>query len=359
MKWAVSLLILGAIGVIAVHLAGAPAETGSTAVLGMRPFETTRIDGEAWPKRLFDPSGFEQIMSAPPRRIASTSLGSDEILCALFDDEPERIVALTTMAADTGISNCHDLVPPGTARFAGSLESVIETEPDLVICSPGTRAEIIRIFVSAGIPVVRFGRWSTLEDLKGNIRLIGKAVGRRERAEEIVAWMDRRIRRVEERVAGRPRPRVLYWNPNGFTTGGETTMGEMIVRAGGINVAEEAAITRTMQLPTEFAVSLEPDVILISTRAVVRTIRGIEPSDSPVREIMNDPRWKDAPAVKNGRVHVVKAGWATSVSHYPVLALEAMARSFHPDVFADGDTVSVESELYAALHPTLVRKRTP
>lgn len=353
---ATGFLILGGAGVIAVPPLRPDAK--GTAIIGMRPFETTRIDGETWPKRLHDPSGAEQMLPSPPRRIASTNLGSDEILCALLPDEPERIAALCISATDTTISNCYDLAPPGTARFAGSVESSMEVEPDLVIFSPGIRAEFVRLFVSAGIPALRFGRWSTLDDLKGNIRVIGKAIGKEKRAEEVVAWMESRIEFVKKRVAGRSRPRVLYWNPNGTTTGKETTMGEMIDIAGGINVAEEASLNRTTQLPIEFAISLEPDVILCSTRTVVRTVRGVEPTDSPVQEILNDPRWKDAPAVRNRRVYAVKAAWTTSVSHYAVLGLEAMARSFHPDAFSEGDTFSAEAGLLASLHPDLARRHS-
>ncbi len=359
----IAVSMLAVLGVIALFVI--PGE-GGTPILGMRPYETTRIDDpngpggdpapDGFPKRLFDPSGAEQILPEPPRRIASMNLGADEILCALLDHELDRIAGLTISASDTSISNCYDLAPPGSARFAGAIESVIEVEPDLVITSPGTRAEIVRALVSGDIPVVRFGQWSTLEDLKENIRLIGRSVGKNERAEEIVGWMEGRIRMVAARVAGRPRPRVLFWNSTGHTTGRNTTMGQMIELAGGLNVAAEAGIDRSTPLPTEFALALEPDVILCSTRSVVRTTRGYEPAGSPAREFLDDPRWRNSPAVKNRRVYAIKAGWSTSVSHYAVLALEAMARGIHPEAYTDTDMMSAEDALYTALHPDLVRR---
>lgn len=345
------LLILGAVGVIVIPLVHPDAK--GTAVLGSRAIEVTRIEGESWPKRLIDPSGVEQILPGPPQRIVSTFLGADEIILTLLADEPERIAAVTSSADDTTTSNCADLVPPGKARYYSTIESALEVEPDLIIAAGMTRAAFVRTYVSAGIPVIRAGLYYSMEDLKGNFRLIGKAIGKEKRAAVVVTWMEDRIKYIEEKVVGRPKPRVLYWNPNGFTTGRNSTMGEMMTIAGAINVAEEAGIDRTIQLPIEFAVSLEPEVILISSRAVVRTYRGIEATDSPVQEILHDPQWKDAPAVRNGRVYAVKAAWLNSISHYPIVGLEAMARVFHPEAFPEGDVGGLESALLANLHETL------
>ncbi|MFB6157192.1 MAG: ABC transporter substrate-binding protein, partial [Haloferacaceae archaeon] len=50
-------------------------------------------------------------------------------------------------------------------------------------------------------------------DVLDDVERIGAALGREERAAELVAGFRRRVERVEERVAGRPRPRVavLDW----------------------------------------------------------------------------------------------------------------------------------------------------
>ena len=59
-------------------------------------------DGE-WPRALVDGLGTEVTIAAPPQRIASVSLASDEVLLSLV--EPERIAAVTAFGQDPAISN--------------------------------------------------------------------------------------------------------------------------------------------------------------------------------------------------------------------------------------------------------------
>ncbi|MGH8577001.1 MAG: ABC transporter substrate-binding protein [Gammaproteobacteria bacterium] len=320
-------VLLAAVGLLAFRAGSSPI---GPAVLGVRAFEETRVEGASFPKRLRDPAGAVQEIARPPQRVVSTILAADEILTALLP--PDRLVGVTRLADDSEISNCADSTPPDAVRIhTADAEVVLALEPDVVFVAGYSRAEVVRLLVSSGVPVIRFGRYGSLDALQDNVRIAGAAVGAETRALEIVAEMDRRVAAVRRRVAGLPRPRVLYFTPSGFTSGPGTTIDEMIETAGGANVAAEAGLRGPVRISTEVALGLQPNVILLSGWR--RDGNGVD----PVRELLEDPLWRDVPAVQAGRVHALRGAWLTTVSQYAVRGVEEIARILHPEAFAQAD----------------------
>lgn len=314
--------VLIALGVVAFA-----ATSGATrlSLLGARPFHATQVVGQDFPKRLIDPSGVPQTLAGPPNRILSAVLASDEILTDLVP--PKRLAGVTYLVDEPGLSDVAKLLPPDLPRIHAEVETMLALRPDLVVLASYTRATTVRLLVSAGVPVVRFEWYRSFADIMGSIRMLAAAVGSDDSGVRLVDDMRRRIADVEERTQGLARPRVLYYGGGGYSAGQDTLIDAMITLAGGHNVARDVSLRGQGRLPLEIAVSLRPEVILVSES---------EPGagDNGAATFLHHPVWAVVPAVREGRVHGIKGAWLSSVSHYSVKALEAIARVLHPEAFA-------------------------
>ena len=165
--------VLIVLGVVAFAATGG---TTRLSLLGARPFHATQVVGQDFPKRLVDPSGIPQTLAAPPNRILSGVLASDEILTALVP--PERLVAVTYLVDEPGLSDVAKLLPPDLPRIYAEAENMLALRPDLVVLASYTRATTVRLLVAAGIPVVRFQWYRSFADIMNSIRMLAAAVGR-------------------------------------------------------------------------------------------------------------------------------------------------------------------------------------
>ncbi|MFQ5779817.1 MAG: ABC transporter substrate-binding protein [Nitrospiria bacterium] len=260
-----------------------------------------------------------------PQRIVSLTLGTDEILLSLVD--PKRILAVTRFAADPAISNVAEAARaiPNKISQAGA-EQVVALAPDMVLAASYTSADVVKQLTDVGLPLVRLELFSSIEGIKENIRAVGLAVGAPERAEEIIAKMDRRLRNLSEPVSTiEDRPAVLSYGPDGSTAGRETTFDEMVARAGGRNLAAEAGLIGHRKISLETVVTLDPEVIILS---------AWQP-EAPNFEhlLLTHPALKGVSAVKEKRVYVIPERQLTTVSQYIVDGTEALARLIHPALF--------------------------
>ncbi len=313
--------VLIVLGVVAFAATGG---TTRLSLLGARPFHATQVVGQDFPKRLIDPSGIPQTLAAPPNRILSGVLASDEILTALVP--PERLAAVTYLVDEPGLSDVAKLLPPGLPRIHAEAETMLALRPDLVVLASYTRAATVRLLVAAGIPVVRFQWYRSFADIMNSVRMLAAAVGADDNGARLVDDMRQRIADVEGRTQGLARPRVLYYG-GGYSAGEDTLIDAMITLAGGHNVARDVDLRGQGRLPLEVAVSLRPEVILVSAWEQIT-------GGNRVAAFLHHPVWADVPAVQDGRVYGIKGAWLSSVSHYSVNALEAIARVLHPEAFS-------------------------
>ena len=314
-----ALIVLGVVA-----FAATSSRTTRLSLLGARPFHATQVVGQDFPKRLINPAGVPQTLTSPPNRILSAVLASDEILTALVP--PERLAGVTYLVDEPGLSEVAKHLPPDLPRIHAKPETMLALRPDLVVVASYTRAATVRLLVSAGVPVVRFQWYRSFADIMNSIRMLAAAVGADGSGARLVDDMRRRIAAVEERTQGLTRPRVLYDGGGGYSAGQDALIDAMITLAGGHNVARDAGLRGQGRLPLEVAVSLRPEVILVSEWE--RSTDG-----NGAAAFLHHPVWTDVPAVRDGRVHGIKGAWLSSVSHYSVKALEAIARVLHPEAF--------------------------
>ncbi|WP_210648872.1 cobalamin-binding protein [Nocardioides sp. SYSU D00065] len=101
----------------------------------------------------------------------------------------------------------------------------------------------------------------TVDDVLACVTEVGRLTGRAERAAEVVASLQARLKAVADRVTGRPRPRalVLEWTDPPFAPG--HWIPEMVTRAGG-EPALGTAGARSTRITWEDAVGSRPDLVV-------------------------------------------------------------------------------------------------
>jgi iron complex transport system substrate-binding protein len=307
------LMMLALVGALIASVLSACAPAGAQPAQEVEePFSVTVTDG----------LGNEVTLDAKPVRIASATLGTDEILLDLVG--PERLVALTYLASDEAISNVAGR--PELAEVENVVEAdaeqILALEPDLVFVASYTDPAVLEQLDNSGLPVFVVGFFTSVDAMKDNILTIGKLVGETEKAEEMVAEMDARLDEVAAVIAdagGEP-PRVLYLSNDGWVGGSETTVDDVITRAGGINVA--ADLVDWAQVNEETIIEMDPDVVILSTYV----------TDG---EFIENPAFADLSAIKNGRVYQLIDSHVCAVSQYIVLGVEDLARSLYPELFEE------------------------
>ena len=115
-------------------------------------------------------------MPRAPRRIASLTVSTDEMLASLVS--PDRIAAVTHFADDPTIELSAGFAPKSAARIRGiDPEGVVALQPDIVFVAHYTLESAVRILSSATIPVVRLREARSYDDVEANIRLLSSALG--------------------------------------------------------------------------------------------------------------------------------------------------------------------------------------
>ena len=130
---------------------------------------------------------------------------------------------------------------------------------------------------------------------------------------------------VQERIAGRPRLRVLHAmsvDPL-ISSGKGTFVHDLIVLAGGENIAADAKGKHPL-LSMEEVITRDPQVILLSS------MLSNEPMTAQKQALA---RYREISAVRAGRILVIQADLILRPSPRIVDGLGEVARAIHPEAF--------------------------
>jgi len=291
-------------------------------------FDTICAPEPIFPRTVTDGLGREITLAQPPQRIASVTLGSDEMLLDLVG--PDRLLGVTFFAPDPALSNIADRLDgiPHT-DLIGDPEYLISLDADLVVLSVFNNPAALDQLIDAAVPVFVLAEFNTLDDVRANMRLLGQVTGTETRAETLIAAMDERIAAIRASIAGQEPVRVLYYEPGGVTYGPGSTVDEIITLAGGVNVVAEAGLGAYPLVDAEFVLAADPDVVLVGA--------WFSDAQDPVAWFTQDAVFSTLRAAQNGRVYTVSDAQMTTISHYAVEGVAAVARILYPEAFADGE----------------------
>ncbi len=198
-------------------------------------------------------------LAAPPERIVSRTLGTDEILLEIA--EPERIVLLSPFAADPEYSRSADAARR-LGRVGGfSTEEILAAAPDLVFAAGFNTQETLAQLEASGMPVVVLRNHESLAAVERNIRVVGFAIGRDAEAERLAAELRGRLEEARARAGAKVAGlRVVHYS-GGVALGGRTLFDDAISYLGAVNLAAEQGLLGWPRISTEQVLLWNPDVI--------------------------------------------------------------------------------------------------
>lgn len=195
---------------------------------------------------------------AKPSRIVSMNLCTDQITLALADRE--RIASLSYLVAKPDGSTAAEAAR-GILLNHGLSEEILPLEPDLVIAGRYTSRPTVFLFQRLGYNLIEMDISRSIPDIRARIRSLGTAVGEEQRAEALIEEFDERLASLTDGAGGR-RPTAVYLQPNGYTAGRGSLVGDIIEHAGFENLGARFDISGHGKVPLETLLSAAPDVII-------------------------------------------------------------------------------------------------
>jgi iron complex transport system substrate-binding protein len=284
--------------------------------------ETEEASEGGFPVTLTDGLGQEVTIESEPATIISIVPSNTEITYAL--GVGDKVV---------GVSN-YDNYPEEVLekeKVGGleiDVEKVLSLQPDLLLLSPSHNqyTDVLDQFRKLGIAILVVGDASSFEDVYSSIRLIAKATGTNEKAEEIISDMQERLEELKEKAQAVSEPKKVWVEvspaPDIYTTGKGTFMHEMLEAIQAINAAGEQE--GWVKFTEEEAVKLNPDVIITTYGYYV---------DNPEQSVLNRAGWAEVPAVKNEQVFDVNNDTVTRPGPRLIDGVETLAKLIYPEIF--------------------------
>ena len=259
-------------------------------------------------------------------RVVSQTVGSDELLLSLAD--PAQVAALSELADNPNYS----AVAAQAAAFPripanGDAESILRYRPTLVLCADYSRTELVTQLKRAGIPVLVFDRYATLDDAFANLRRLARELGpaAESRAEALISEGQARVQGLKTALAGVTPKRVIAPSTYGVMAGDGTTFQDLCDYAGAINLgATLGGLHGHASPPSEKMLTWPIDAVVLDgpdLNAALAVFKKLPP-------------YAYLAAVRVGRAVRVESYQLSCVSHRRIDGYEQLARALHPEAFA-------------------------
>lgn len=222
------------------------------------------------------------------------------------------------------------------------IEAVAELNPD-VFFHKATDRETLDALETIGIPAIGI-QIETPEEMTTALDIMGKVCGEEEKAETLIDYYKNRLEEIDQRTAGiqeqDKKTAVVMGTSIGKVADGSMLQGEMLERAGAINVAKDLEATELW--PTAGAEQIfkwNPDYIFIT---------GSESALYSADDILEDKNWSELTAVKNGDVYVMPAkvdSW-----EFPgvvsILGIDYMMHVMYPELMSEEELTQEVDSFY-------------
>lgn len=292
---------------------------------------------------LTDQLGRTVTLEQTPERIVSGYYISSSALIALGLED--KLVGIEAKANKRPIYSLSapaliDLPNVGTAKEF-DLEGCIALNPDLVIL-PAKLKNAAETLEQLGIPVLLVNPESG-EQLEQMIALLGQATGTQERAEELLDFIAGQRENLETLLAEAEKPRVYMAGNSALlsTAGANMYQSDMMVLAGGENVAAELSDTYWAEISYEQLLAWNPEYIVLASDA-----------SYTVEEVLADPNLADCTAVKNRNVLQLPGDAEAWDSPVPsgILGSVWLAARLHGDLLPEDQAEEIIASFYETFY---------
>ena len=268
----------------------------------------------SYPLSMTDDLGRSITLKTEPKRII-----------AMLPSHTETIFALGAGAKLVGIDEYSNYPKLETSKiqkvgngFVPNLEAIAALKPDLVLADESTSSKLVQNLEKLGITVYGASAQTYLETFE-KIASLGRMVNRETNALRLITKMRDEINGITAKIASRPRVSVYFEvDPTPYAAGPGSFIGEMLTRAGGLNILP-VSLGAFPKISPELVVSSNPSVII----------------GAKLEDLLLRPGWANIMAIKNNRVYdptgedndaIVRPGPRLAT------ALKILARFLHPDI---------------------------
>lgn len=253
------------------------------------------------------------------------------------------------------------------------IEQAIALKPDVVIMNLESQratedAQYIEKLAALDIPVVYVDfRHEPMKNTDATMRIFGRLFGKEARAEEFIAFRNEQIKRVTRRVSdAKPaRPRVFIERIGGYTEDcclsfGNENFGLFVEMAGGDNVAKGIIRGTFGQLNAEQVIAADPQQVVVTSadwQAFVPNGKWVgvgpgadlEEARRKLEAYLKRPAYAATTALRSRSFHAIWHQFYNSP--YQFVAIQQLARWFHPSLFADLDADATFREFHERFLP--------
>ncbi|GEM_PF-266043 len=210
-------------------------------------------------------------------------------------------------------------------------EVVLRFQPDVVFVSPSEPSLAEALSRQLSVPVVALASLGRFDLLQEEMRLVGQAIGRTERAEELEAYFQAKLAWLEALLAetkkvSKPRVYLAFWSSLVMTP----VSYDPVKIAGGLNLAEGLipsylGTARTV-VNLEQIIAWNPEIILIHG--------NYPPAERQVtiETIAADRRLRTLNAVKKGQIYYTFGFWYWWDPAEALFETIYLASLFHPEL---------------------------
>ncbi|WP_025213798.1 ABC transporter substrate-binding protein [Pseudomonas brassicacearum] len=253
------------------------------------------------------------------------------------------------------------------------IEQAISQQPDVIILNIEAQhatedARYIEKLDALGIPVVYVDfRNNPMQNTEPTMRLFGQLFGEDARAEAFIAFRNQQIRRVIDVIEARqpPRPKVFIERIGGYTDDcclsfGNENFGRFVELAGGHNIASAIIPNTFGQLNAEQVIVADPAQVIVTSAnwqafAPDGHWVGVGPGADlaearrKLQWFTQRPAYAGIKAQQTGDFHAVWHQFYNSP--YQFIAIQQLAKWFHPELFADLDPDATFREFHERFLP--------
>ncbi len=195
-----------------------------------------------------------------------------------------------------------------------NIENIIALKPQVVFISTASQLESFTGTLEKQGIIVFVTNPNSLESIYQSIQKFGEILGAKDKANELIGSLKKRVSAVEEKTKLLAKPKIFVQiDKSLYTIGKDSFITDLINKAGGDSVTKDLS-TAYPKLSKETALALNPDIIILSE----------SPDNNEPNEV-----FKNSPAVKNGKVFKINADLLSRPSPRIVDGLELIAQKIH------------------------------
>ncbi len=270
-----------------------------------------------------DDLGHPHVLTDPPQRIVSLAPNITEILFALGLEK--NIVGVTRYCDYPRQAQKKEKIG---GMVDPDLEKVVSLHPDLVIAFRGNPLRLIHRLEDLQLSVFVLEQGSTLESVFSLIQRIGGITFREKAAASLIDELNKKYRRVLDRLASVQYIPRVYVNIHGkglWTCGRDSFLNDLVNKAKGLNIAGDTP-RAWLAYNLEEILHQNPEHIVIITKS--------QKNFSEIKKwFIQEAHLESTLAVRRKNIHYLDEDLVTRPGPRIFRAFEQLSRILHPNFF--------------------------